>query len=126
LTRAFILQFLGSKVQNFKLALESAEQQSKSALGVMALFRYPLVTYLTPRTFIALGKALKEGADLFEGELNQKNSYELQSLLSLLELVNANFRALNFCSISLSSMLPKEKDYYEFMAAFRACVRPLA
>jgi hypothetical protein len=77
----------------------------------MSLFRYPLVTYLTPRTFIALGKALKEGADLFENELNKDNSYELQSLVSLLELVNANFRALNFCSISLSSMLPKEKDY---------------
>jgi hypothetical protein len=43
----------------------------------MSLFRYPLVTYLTPRTFIALGKALKAGADLFESELNKDNSYEL-------------------------------------------------
>jgi len=85
----------------------------------MSIFRFPLVTHLTASTFVTLGKGLKSGAGLFEKELGEENIYELQSLLSLLEVVNANFRALNFCSINLSTILSANSDYKRFMNSFR-------
>jgi hypothetical protein len=119
LTRSLILQYLSGKVGNFVLRLEAAEQGIKNAASVMSIFRFPLVTHLAANTFITLGKGLKSGAALFEKELGENNIYELQSLLSLLEVVNANFRALNFCSINLSTILSANSDYKRFMNSFR-------
>ena len=108
------------------LQLEAAEQGVKPASSVTSIFRFPLVTPLAANTFVPLGKGLKSGAALFEKDLGEDKIYELQSLLSLLELVNANFRALNFCSINLSTILSANSDYKRFMNSFRQCVEPLA
>ena len=126
LTRSLILQYLSSQVGNFVLHLEAAEQGIKTAASVMSIFRFPFVTHLAANTFVTLGKAMKSGAGLFEKDLTDENVYELQSLLALLEVVNANFRALNFCSINLSTILSVNSDYKRFMNSFRQCVEPLA
>jgi hypothetical protein len=44
----------------------------------------------------------------------------------LLELASANFKALNFCSLSLKSLLSQEADYKQFMSTFQRCVGRLS
>lgn len=92
----------------------------------MSVFRYPFVTYLTASTFIELGQGMKACVKLLEKPAGGADLHELYSMLYLLELVHANFQALSFCSINLTSLLTKESDYAPFMSAFKSCVMRLA
>jgi hypothetical protein len=47
-------------------------------------------------------------------------------MLYLLNVTNSNFQALDFCSVNLTSLLVKDKEYQEFMDAFKGCVVQLA
>ena len=95
---------------------------------MMSVFRYPFVTYLTKTTFMELGRGLKACEHMLGPgtKENQPELHELHSLLFLLELASANFKALNFCSLSLRSLLSKETDYQQFMSIFQSCVGRLS
>ena len=129
LTRSLILRFLSRRCRNFKAHLEVVAQGSeRDAAGVMSVFRYPFVTYLTKTTFMELGRGLKACEHVLgpRTKESQPEPHELQSLLFLLELASANFKALNFCSLSLRSLLSKESDYHQFMSIFQSCVGRLS
>jgi len=84
------------------------------------------VTYLTASTFVELGQGMKACASLLTKPGPEVALHELYSTLYLLELVSANFQALSFCSINLTSLLTKDSDYASFMSAFKSCVMQLA
>lgn len=79
----------------------------------MLMFRYPLVTFLTATTFTELGNSLKEGAKLLDSSSSQGEDdvLELLGLRYLLDLVKANVKALDYCTINLSSLFLEESDY---------------
>lgn len=92
----------------------------------MNMFRYPSVTYLTSSTFKQLGEGLAEGCKLLNQQINEDNLHDLHSLYYMTQIVLANIQALNYCSINLSNLLPKEADYSAFKTAFQGCVNKLA
>jgi hypothetical protein len=127
LSGALILRFLSRHCQNFKMHLEVVSQgPERDGAGMMSVFRYPLVTYLTASTFVQLGRGMEACVSLLKKPSKEVELHELAGMLYLLELVSANFRALSFCSINLTSLLTKESDYAAFMSAFKSCVMQLA
>ena len=126
LSRALILRFLAKRCKNFRSHLEAASSKSeRDSTMIMSIFRYPLVTYLTSTTIVELGRGLMYSIDLID-KSNIVHEQDLLSILSLLELVNANIKALHFCSINLTSLLRKESEYKAFMDAFQKCIVRLA
>ena len=103
-----------------------AQKPEKACADVMSLFRFPSVTYLTSSTFKQLGEGLAEGCKLLNQPITEENAPDLHALYYVLQITLANIRALNYCDINLSSLLPKEADYSTFMAAFQGCVKKLA
>jgi hypothetical protein len=90
---------------------------------ILKLFKFQNCTYLTENFFILLADNLfsmkslicnphdineKKYKNLSENELSIANQY---SLLYILNLVNANFKALSHCQIKLSYLLDNESDY---------------
>jgi hypothetical protein len=114
LTRSLILRFLSRRCRGFRAHLAVASQGSaRDAAAVMSVFRYPFVTYLTKATFMELGHGLEAFEPLLatEGKGTDDDLHELYGLYFLLELASANFKALNFCSLSLKSLLSQEAEY---------------
>ena len=58
--------------------------------------------------------------------INDENLHDLHALYYLVQIVLANIQALNYCSINLSNLLPKETEYSAFVTAFQGCVKKLA
>jgi hypothetical protein len=92
LARALILRLLSRRAQGFKLHLEVANQGAeRDGTGMMSVFRYPMVTYLTSTTFIELGKGMQACLRLLERPTGDVEIHELYGMLYLLEMVHANF-----------------------------------
>jgi hypothetical protein len=92
----------------------------------MSIFRYPLVTYLSDSTFNEFGRCLGEYSNILQKGKDKVESHQLYSMLYLLQLVSANFKALNYCSINLTSLLTRDSDHKSFMKAFQGCVGQLS
>lgn len=103
ITRALILKFVANHCFEFDQKVGAIAQ--KNPASVIEIFRYPMVTYLTSITFSSLKKGLNEGIKLLAKEKDQIEIYELHAFLNVLQLTLANIKAMNFCNISLSSIL---------------------
>jgi hypothetical protein len=118
---------MASKVPNFSCEHDAlASNPEKKTINIMTMFRYPMVTYLTAVTFNELGNGLQKAASLLDKPITEDNLYELQGFYYLLQVLLANIKALNYCSINLNTLLPKDSDYKAFTVAFDGCVKKLA
>jgi hypothetical protein len=94
--------------------------QPRRGEDMMDLFRFDFVTFLTTTTFNQIQLGLQNSLKLIKQD--KCNIEELYSMLYLLQITDSNFKALNFCSINLTSLLIKDKEYKDFMNTFKNCV----
>jgi hypothetical protein len=117
--RGLILDFINQfTLEKFALFYEEVrnKSQSQTTEDILRLFKYQNCTYLTENAFILLADNLFSLRPLISGQgklsvSEHPDSIAQQySLLYLLNLVSANFKALSHCQIKLSFLLDNELE----------------
>lgn len=114
MVRALIYRFLALKYKTFMTHYDMIKLQQRDSDSVMETFRYPMVTYLTHTTFLHLTLELNSQFEMIS-KSDKPDEIELETMLSIIKILNANLQALNYCQVNLSSLLINEQQYNDFM-----------
>jgi hypothetical protein len=105
--------------------MEDVKSQGKSASEIeecmMSYFKFPNATYITETLFQELQGGFERSKSLINLKKTNANIADQYSFYFLLQIMTANFQALNFCSVSLTELM-EEDTYSAFISTYKSII----
>ena len=92
---------------------------------MLSFFKFPNATYLTKTLFNLIQENLAKFSEIINEPKSMANLTHQYSLYFLFKVMAANFSALNFCTLSLQSLL-KDNNYKVFLETYKLVIVKLS